>query len=68
MEKKERFQQLNSALAKLSEEQRELLVLSRFQGLKYEEISKINGTTVGVVKVKIHRAINKLREVYFESV
>ncbi len=68
MEKKERFQQLHSALAKLSEEQRELLVLSRFQGLKYEEISKINGTTVGVVKVKIHRAINKLREVYFESV
>ena len=68
IEKKERHQELYVAMSKLSDEQRELLILSRFQGLKYEEISKINETSVGAIKVKIHRAINKLREVYFENV
>jgi len=67
IEKKEQHQELYEAMSKLSDEQRELLILSRFHGLKYEEISKINETSVGAIKVKIHRAINKLREVYFEN-
>ncbi|MBI3482413.1 MAG: RNA polymerase subunit sigma, partial [Bacteroidetes bacterium] len=54
------------SLAKLSEEQRELLVLTRFQHLKYEEVATIMNTTVANIKVKVHRAIGKLREYYFE--
>lgn len=57
---------LHRSMAKLSEEQRELLILTRFQQLKYEEVAAITDTTVANIKVKVHRAILKLREYYFE--
>jgi RNA polymerase sigma factor (sigma-70 family) len=57
---------LHRSLAKLTEEQRELLVLTRFQHMKYEEVATIMDTTVANIKVKVHRAILKLREYYFE--
>jgi RNA polymerase sigma-70 factor (ECF subfamily) len=53
-------------MQKLTEEQRELLVLTRFQQMKYEEVAAIMDTTVANIKVKVHRAILKLREYYFE--
>lgn len=59
---------LYEALNQLSPEQREIIELSRFQGLKYQEISEITGNSVTAIKVKVHRAINKLRELYFELV
>jgi RNA polymerase sigma-70 factor (ECF subfamily) len=59
---------LYEALAQLSPEQREIIELSRFQGLKYQEISEITGNSVTAIKVKVHRAIHKLREFYFELV
>jgi RNA polymerase sigma factor (sigma-70 family) len=64
MEQKEK--NLHLAMAKLPEESREILVLSRFQGMKYEQISQILNLTVPAVKVKVHRAIKKLREYYVE--
>lgn len=57
---------LHRSMAKLSDEQRELLVLTRFQQMKYEEVAGIMNTTVANIKVKVHRAIIKLREYYFE--
>ena len=57
---------LHRSLQKLSEEQRELLILTRFQHMKYEEVAAIMETTVANIKVKVHRAIMKLREHYFE--
>jgi RNA polymerase sigma-70 factor (ECF subfamily) len=57
---------LARAMAKLSEEQREVLVLTRFQHMKYEDVAVIMETTVANIKVKVHRAIAKLREHYFE--
>ena len=57
---------LQKSMALLSEEQRELLVLTRFQHMKYEEVAVIMDTTVANIKVKVHRAIAKLREHYFE--
>jgi RNA polymerase sigma-70 factor (ECF subfamily) len=57
---------LHRSMAKLTEEQRELLVLTRFQHMKYEEVASIMDTTVANIKVKVHRAILKLREYYFE--
>jgi RNA polymerase sigma-70 factor (ECF subfamily) len=62
----EKEQLLHRSMAKLSDEQRELLVLTRFQQLKYEEVAAIMDTTVANIKVKVHRAIIKLREYYFE--
>jgi RNA polymerase sigma factor (sigma-70 family) len=62
----EREKLLQRSMALLSEEQRELLVLTRFQHMKYEDVAVIMDTTVSNIKVKVHRAIAKLREHYFE--
>src|SRR5687767_3580475 len=65
-EQDEKEKILHRSMAKLTEEQRELLVLTRFQQMKYEEVAAIMDTTVANIKVKVHRAILKLREYYFE--
>lgn len=65
-EQDEKEKILHRSMARLSEEQRELLVLTRFQQMKYEEVAAIMDTTVANIKVKVHRAILKLREYYFE--
>jgi len=44
----------------------ELLVLSRYQNLKYEEIAGILGCDVGAVKVRVYRAVRALGQIYFE--
>ncbi len=62
----EREKLLHQSMARLGQEQRELLILTRFQHMKYEEVAVIMDTTVANVKVKVHRAIAKLRELYFE--
>jgi RNA polymerase sigma-70 factor (ECF subfamily) len=54
------------ALSKLPEDRRELLVLSRFQNLRYEEIGELLGCQAGAVKVRIFRALGELRQIYFE--
>jgi len=63
----EEFERLDKALSKLNPEQQEIIVLSRYQGLKYEEISKIQNSTVAAIKVQVHRAIKQLREIYFKQ-
>ena len=62
----EEYEKLERAMARLSPEQKEILVLSRFQGLKYEEISSIRDLSVPAIKVQVHRAIKQLREHYFK--
>lgn len=66
IEQDEREKILHRSLALLNEEQRELLILTRFQHLKYEEVAVMMDTTVANIKVKVHRAIQKLREHYFQ--
>ena len=65
-EQEERERLLHRSMSLLNEEQRELLVLTRFQQMKYEEVALILDTSVANIKVKVHRAIAKLREHYFE--
>src|SRR5947209_13836909 len=55
---------LHRALMQLPEEKREVLVLSRFQELKYEEIAALLGCQPNAVKVKVFRALKDLREIY----
>ncbi len=57
---------LRSALARLPHEHREVLVLSRLQHLEHKEIAKLLDCSVGAVKVRAHRALKELREVYFK--
>jgi RNA polymerase sigma factor (sigma-70 family) len=63
----EHYERLDQALAGLHPEQREIIVLSRFQGLKYEEIARIKEISVSAIKVQVHRAIKKLRHLYFST-
>jgi RNA polymerase sigma factor (sigma-70 family) len=53
---------LQQALAALPEESREVLVLSRFQGMKYEDIAAVLGCNVGAVKMRVLRALRELRQ------
>lgn len=56
--------QLHQALERLRPEDCEILVLSRFQELKYAEIARVLGTIEGTVKVRVHRAMNELKTTY----
>ena|SRR5690349_24704189 len=53
---------LKYALMQLPEEKREVLLLSRFQGMKYEDIARLLQCDVGAVKVRVHRALQALKE------
>ncbi len=66
MEQAEKEALLYKSMALLSEDQRELLLLTRYQHMKYEEVAVIMETSVANIKVKVHRAIAKLREHYFQ--
>jgi RNA polymerase sigma factor (sigma-70 family) len=57
---------LHRALMELPEEKRELLVLCRFQELPYEEVARLVGCGVSTVKVRIHRAMQDLRQVFHQ--
>jgi RNA polymerase sigma-70 factor, ECF subfamily len=56
---------LRRAMDQLPEDKREILVLSRFQGMKHEDIAEVLGCEVGTVKVRVYRAIRALEQIYF---
>ena len=62
LESAENASTLWKALASLPDRKRELLILSRFQGMKYREIADLMGCDVNTIKVRIHRSMNDLRE------
>jgi RNA polymerase sigma-70 factor (ECF subfamily) len=62
--KDERLRLLDEAMNQLREEHREILILAKFQDLKYRDIGEILGCTEGAVKVRIFRALGELRRVY----
>jgi RNA polymerase sigma-70 factor (ECF subfamily) len=53
---------LESALARLSETQRSLVMLKDYEGYSYEEIGKIMNLNESQVKVYLHRARLQLKE------
>lgn len=57
---------LHRALDTLSPDQREVLVLARFQQLKHEEIAELFEISTGAVKARVHRAFHELRDVFFK--
>ena len=42
------------------------MVLSRLQHLGHKEIARLLDCSVGAVKVRAHRALKELRDVYFK--
>ncbi|GLB48450.1 RNA polymerase sigma factor SigX [Neptunitalea sp. Y10] len=65
---KEQYSDLHAALAKLTPTDREVVVLNRLQGIRYEELAIILNSTPNAVKTKVSRALDKLRKVYFKQV
>jgi RNA polymerase sigma factor (sigma-70 family) len=57
---------LQEALSRLPQDKREVLELSRFQNMPYDQISTILNCEVGTVKVRVYRALKELREKFFE--
>jgi RNA polymerase sigma-70 factor (ECF subfamily) len=57
---------LKKAMIQLPEDKRELLILARYKEMKYEDIAELLDVEVGVVKVRVHRAVKELREIYLK--
>ncbi|MDB4466548.1 sigma-70 family RNA polymerase sigma factor, partial [bacterium] len=57
----ERVGQVHEALNRLSENQREVILLKFEQGLSYEEISEVTGLSSGNVGFLLHTGLKRLR-------
>ncbi len=64
VEKSQDVALLKKALDRLPSDKKEILVLARFQDMKYEEIATLLGCEVGTVKVRVFRAMRALEQVY----
>ena len=62
---KQEAELLRRALAALPRDKREVLVMSRFLELKYEEIATALQCEVGTVKVRVYRALRELGDRFF---
>ncbi|HWB97410.1 MAG TPA: RNA polymerase sigma factor [Bryobacteraceae bacterium] len=63
---REQARLMRRALASLPVEKREVLLLSRFQNLKYEQIAEILACDIGAVKVRVYRAVKALGQIFLE--
>ena len=62
-ERLERMKILDSALSRLSDEHRLIVLLHDTEGYKLTEIQDLIGIPVGTVKSRLHRARARLREI-----
>lgn len=60
------LQLLRKALDKLPLRKREILVLSRFQEMKYKDIAELLGCSISTIKTSVHRAVKDLGRIYGE--
>lgn len=58
---------VREALDMLTPEQREAILLSRYQGLSYAEIAQISGCSEGAVKTRVFRAMEALKRILVEG-
>lgn len=63
LELNEDLRRLRCALMQLPIEKRELIVLARYRGMKAGQIASILRIEIGTVRVRLHRALNELRQV-----
>lgn len=65
LEQTEQNEALQRALKRMPEDQRELLIMCKFQKMKYAEIAEVVESNEAAIKVRVHRAIKQLRKYYF---
>jgi RNA polymerase sigma-70 factor (ECF subfamily) len=66
LEQAEQSRALQRALLRLTPEQREVFVLKHVEELSYDEIAVRVGTGVAALKMRMHRAYDRLRELLQE--
>ena len=54
---------VEKALRQLPEDQREVVILKVFQGLKFDEIAAIQGAPISTVKSRLYMGFEKLRSI-----
>jgi RNA polymerase sigma factor (sigma-70 family) len=62
--KKSETDLLQRAMALLSDDKREVLLLSRFENMEFREIARVLNERETTVKVRAHRAVRELGEIY----
>ena len=66
MERREAAAEVYSALDRLAEKYRSVVILFEIEGLSGEEIASLTGTNLATVWVHLHRGRQKLRAHYRE--
>ena len=65
-EKNDQIASLELAMKKLEHDDREIITLAKLKCLKYSEIAGILGITEGNVKIRMFRAVRRLREIFLK--
>lgn len=68
LEQQERVAMVQTGLAALSDEHRQILVMKEVDGLRYEEIAEILDIPIGTVRSRLFRARLQLKEILKEVV
>lgn len=63
LDRADREAAVRRALAELSSEDRELLLLSRYHGFRYRDIAAMVGASEEAVKMRAYRALTRLRKI-----
>jgi RNA polymerase sigma-70 factor (ECF subfamily) len=66
VERQREVARLRRALLLLRDDKPELIVLARYRAMKHEQIAELLGIEVGAVKVRLHRALQELREIFLQ--
>lgn len=64
LEQRREAMRLKRALMMLRDDKRELIVFARYREMKHEQIAELLGVDVGTVKVRLHRAVRELRDIF----
>lgn len=65
LEQEENLIQMEKAMQQLPKDHLEILLLTRYQRMKYAEVAELLGCSEGAVKQKVFRALQQLRSLYF---
>jgi RNA polymerase sigma-70 factor (ECF subfamily) len=66
LEEEQEAAAMQRALGRLPWKKRQVLMLSRYEGLKLREIADLMGCEVGTIKAQVHRALKDLGRIYLE--
>jgi RNA polymerase sigma-70 factor (ECF subfamily) len=55
---------LKDALSRLPADKRELIILARYRGMSYAQLGALMGADVGTIRVRLHRAVRQLEEIF----